>query len=103
MGETITNPPEQVEVPQIALEQPTIDISEQQAKEYIYFKESTNRTDAINPESGACGIGQAWPCEKLPCSLTDFVCQDNWFTEYMRNRYGSWVAAMQFHQQNNWW
>lgn len=50
--------------------------NEAEAKAFIYFKESTNRTDAINPESGACGLGQALPCSKLPCSLKDYGCQD---------------------------
>lgn len=69
---------------------------EQEAKAFIYQKESSNRTDAINPTSGACGIGQAWPCSKLPCTLQDYTCQDEYFTAYMQNRYGSWQAAKAF-------
>lgn len=76
---------------------------EAQAKAYIYAHESGNRTDAINPDSGACGIGQALPCSKLPCSLSDYGCQDNWFTNYAMARYGSWVNAMAFWQANQWW
>ena len=66
---------------------------EAEAKAFIYFKESTNRTDAINSDSGACGLGQALPCSKLTCSLQDYGCQDEWFTGYMRERYGSWAKA----------
>lgn len=69
---------------------------EAQAKAFIYFKESTNRTDAINKESGACGIGQALPCSKLPCTLQDYACQDKWFTDYAMQRYGSWSAAKEY-------
>lgn len=66
------------------------------AKAFIYMKESGNRTDAINPSSGACGLGQALPCSKMPCSLQDYACQDNYFTNYMLSRYGSWEAAASF-------
>lgn len=59
----------------------------------MYHHESGTRTDAINAASGACGLGQALPCSKLPCSLDDYACQDEWFTGYMLGRYGSWVAA----------
>jgi len=77
--------------------------AEAQAKQFIYFKESTNRTDAINPSSGACGLGQALPCSKLPCSLQDYQCQDAWFTNYAISRYGSWAKAKQFWLSHRWW
>lgn len=72
-------------------------------KAYIYMKESGCRTDAINRSSGACGIGQALPCSKLPCSLSDFACQDAWFTNYAITRYGSWYNAYVFWTRNSWW
>lgn len=77
--------------------------AEAEAKAFIYFKESGNRTDAINKSSGACGLGQALPCSKLPCTLTDYACQDAWFTKYMQNRYGTWVNAKAFWLRSNWW
>ncbi len=77
--------------------------AEAQAKQYIYFKESSGNQYAINKSSGACGLGQALPCSKLPCELSDYNCQDVWFTNYMKNRYGSWTNAMQFHKVNGWW
>lgn len=73
------------------------------AKAFIYAKESGNRTDAINPSSGACGLGQALPCSKLPCTLSDYACQDAWFTNYAMQRYGSWEAAQAFWVANHWW
>jgi hypothetical protein len=78
-------------------------VSEAEAKEYIYYHESSNNQYAINPSSGACGLGQSLPCEKMGCDLSDYQCQDNWFTNYMKSRYGSWVMAMIFHQNNNYW
>lgn len=80
-----------------------VDNSEQESKQFIYFKESSNNQYAINKESGACGLGQALPCSKMNCKLSDYVCQDNWFTNYMVNRYGTWNKAKQFWINNNWW
>jgi hypothetical protein len=72
-------------------------------KQYIYQKESGCRTNAINSSSGACGIGQALPCSKLPCTLSDFACQDAWFSNYAIQRYGSWEAAYNWWIRNHWW
>lgn len=91
--------------------------SQDMAKQYIYEHESndepckyndgspTGKIDCDYNGERACGIGQSLPCSKLrnECDLDNYECQDNWFTRYMQNRYGSWVAAMQFHKQNNWW
>ena len=79
--------------PEVAPIIETPPLSETEAKRLVYHHESGNRTDAINPTSGACGIGQALPCSKLPCSLQDYACQDAWFTDYMTQRYGSWAKA----------
>jgi hypothetical protein len=65
-------------------------------KDYIYSHESGCDRYARNTSSGACGLGQAWPCSKLPCSLSDYVCQDRWFTNYAISRYGSWAAAYRY-------
>lgn len=73
------------------------------AKDFIYSHESGNNPGAINKGSGACGLGQALPCSKMPCSLTDYNCQDTFFTNYMVNRYGTWEKAMAFWQANRWW
>lgn len=72
-------------------------------KLFIYMHESGNRTSAINPNSGACGLGQALPCSKMPCSLQDYPCQDQFFTNYAINRYGSWAGAAAFWRSHSWW
>lgn len=72
-------------------------------KVFIYIKESTTRTDAINTASGACGLGQALPCSKLSCCLIDYECQDKWFSTYAMQRYGSWAKAKAFWLQHHWW
>lgn len=73
------------------------------AKSFIYMKESGNNPGAINASSGACGLGQALPCSKMPCSLSDYACQDNFFTGYMQNRYGTWENAKAFWLSHRWW
>ena len=94
-------------VAQKALEPATQQISEADAKAFIYFKESSNRLDAINSNGGACGIGQSWPCSKLeavcPNWKTDYNCQDQFFTTYVSARYGSWVGAYNFWINNKWY
>lgn len=73
---------------------------EDQAKAFIYQKESGNNPAAVNKSSGACGLGQSLPCSKMasvcPNWRTDYECQDRWFTGYMQNRYGSWSKAVSF-------
>ena len=77
--------------------------SEAEAKAFIYAHESGNNPGAINKSSGACGLGQALPCSKMGCSLSDYACQDAWFTGYMQSRYGSWSNAVSFWRSHKWW
>ena len=87
--------------------------SETEAKLFIYNKESNNSPCKINGGAidcnyngdRACGIGQSLPCQKLTavCNLSDYDCQDKWFTNYAVNRYGSWAKAIQFWSINKWW
>lgn len=72
-------------------------------KSCIYMHESGNNPGAINASSGACGLGQALPCSKMGCSLSDYACQDAFFTHYAISTYGSWDAAWNFWQVHSWW
>ena len=82
-------------------------MTEVKARNFIYMKESTNRLYAVNPISGACGLGQAYPCEKLsnvcPNWRTDYACQDAYFTRYVKSRYGGWMGAYNFWLSHNWY
>ena len=62
----------------------------------LIINESGCRTGAINPQSGACGIPQAYPCSKLPCTLNadGAVCQLKWMDNYVKGRYGTWDGAL---------
>lgn len=69
---------------------------------FIYQHESGCRTNAIGP-NGPCGLGQALPCSKLPCSLNDWACQNAWFTQYALARYGStYNAYLYWLSHSNW-
>lgn len=78
-------------------------VASSDAKAFIYAHESGNNPAAINKSSGACGLGQALPCSKMGCSLSDYACQDAWFTNYMKQRYGTWEAAVSFWRVHRWW
>lgn len=73
------------------------------AKAYIYQHESGGNQYAINPSSGSCGLGQALPCDKMGCALSNYACQDQWFSNYAYRIYGSWAAAASFWRANRWW
>lgn len=72
------------------------------AKELIR-RESGCNPYAVNRSSGACGVAQELPCGKSGCSLGDGACQVRWMNGYVINRYGSWAAAVSFHDRNNWY
>lgn len=88
-----------VTTPQIAVSQ-----SEAWYKAWIYNEESGSDPTRAN-SSGCLGLGQACPGSKLlaVCPNLDYTCEDNFFTQYMLSRYGTWEAAYNFHISNGWW
>lgn len=76
--------------------------------QYAYdlcFRESGCRYNAINPTSGAAGLGQALPPSKMKCGLTadQIECQVNWFYFYVIGRYKTAQLALGFHDSNGWY
>jgi len=56
--------------------------------------------------SDACGVAQELPCGKSGCGMppnADGACQIRWMNSYVLDRYGSWSAAVQFHDRMNWY
>lgn len=53
---------------------------------------------AKNSTSGACGLFQALPCEKMGCGLEakDIQCQIDWGYKYISSRYGDGRQAYNF-------
>lgn len=74
----------------------------QMAAELI-CRESSFNPGAINPTSGACGLGQALPCKKMQCELSDVNCQLEWIGDYVESRYGNFENAVIFHNEKGWY
>lgn len=70
-------------------------------------RESGCRVDADNPSSDAYGIPQALPGSKMASEGADWatnpVTQIRWMQKYVMERYGSWGAAVSFHNSNHWY
>ena len=74
---------------------------------YIINKESTNNYRAVNPSSGAYGLCQALPGNKMASAGSDWqtnpVTQLRWCDSYAKSRYGGWAGAYNFWIGHNWW
>lgn len=57
------------------------------ALEELITNESGWNPFAINSSSGACGLGQALPCQKMNCENWDYECQVRWTATYIKDRY----------------
>lgn len=60
----------------------------------LIINESGCNPNAVNPDSGACGIPQALPCSKIAHCGVEPVCQLRWMDQYVKGRYGSWDGAL---------
>jgi hypothetical protein len=73
----------------------------------LWTKESNWTTTATNPSSGAYGIVQSLPAEKMASAgadyLTNYRTQINWGLDYIQERYQSPCGALNFHLSNNWY
>jgi hypothetical protein len=95
-AEQVTPQPKQVEAPKPKpVVQGVTNCGDNVYKQYIYQKESSCRLDNVN--SGGCyGLGQ--DCNNVlanacPNWRTDFACQDAFWEDYMKRRYGTWEKA----------
>ena len=72
---------------------------------YVNFiiSHESNWNPAARNAGGCLGLGQACPGSKLPCSLSDPVCQLKFFSGYANGRYGGWGGAYNFWVSHNWW
>ncbi|KAD3515412.1 hypothetical protein GD627_14250 [Arthrobacter yangruifuii] len=73
----------------------------------LWTKESEWLTSAVNPSSGAYGIAQSLPAEKMAAAGDDwkvsYSTQITWGLDYIASRYGSPCSALNFHYANNWY
>jgi hypothetical protein len=81
--------------------------SQMQCLKTLWTKESDWETTATNPTSGAYGVVQSLPAEKMASAgadyRTNYRTQINWGLEYVKDRYGSPCEALNFHYANNWY
>lgn len=84
---------------------PSSNCGDNQYANFIYMHESGCSLNNPNPTSGACGIGQAWPCSKLlaVCPNMDYACENRFFTNYAISTYGSWENAYRVWISKSWW
>lgn len=83
------------------------------AGEYAKARELQRRENAgCDPNkynmggSDACGVAQELPCGKSGCGMppnASGACQVKWQQGYVMARYGSYAAAVAFHDRNNWY
>jgi len=71
--------------------------------DFIINHESGWNTHAVNRSSGSCGLGQALPCSKMHCALSDGKCQVEWVLQYISARYGSTSNAKAFWLAHNYY
>jgi hypothetical protein len=112
---TPVSTPEPVATPQMDSEQPThvsgscsdwlaaAGITDTADAMAIINMESGCNPYAVEPRRGACGVAQELPCGKSGCSLGDGACEVAWMNNYVLERYGSWAAAVAFHEANGWY
>lgn len=78
-----------------------------EALEWIWTEESGWRYNAENPSSGAYGIPQALPADKMITAGFDWhenaTTQIKWGLKYISGRYGSPVGAKSFWLSHNWY
>jgi type V secretory pathway adhesin AidA len=80
---------------------------EMQCLQTLWTKESDWTTTATNASSGAYGIVQSLPAEKMASAgadyLTNYRTQINWGLNYIQERYQSPCGALNFHLSHNWY
>jgi hypothetical protein len=82
-------------------------LDQMSALDQLWTHESGWNQYARNPSSGAYGIPQALPGDKMATAGSDWATnpatQIKWGLGYIRDRYGSPVRAWNFWQANNWY
>ena len=83
------------------------DASQMTCLDTLWTKESEWLTSATNAGSGAYGIAQSLPGDKMASTGSDWrtnpQTQIRWGLTYIQSRYGSPCSALNFHYANNWY
>ncbi|WP_260291008.1 aggregation-promoting factor C-terminal-like domain-containing protein [Propionibacterium freudenreichii] len=75
--------------------------------DWVFTRESGWNPHATNPSSGAYGIPQALPADKMASAGADWhdnpITQVKWGLQYMQDRYGGPCNAQAFWSANGWY
>lgn len=71
--------------------------------DWIISHESGGNSYAINPATGACGLGQALTPSGCPYALGDVGAQLAWIEDYITTRYGTSANAKEFWVEHGWY
>lgn len=77
-----------------------------QALVSLWYRESSWNPNAVNKKSGACGLGQAYPCSKATKGTdyrSNWRTQVRWGLNYIKNRYGTPRDAWKHSQETGWY
>lgn len=92
---------------QVMLSQYGWSSSEFSCLDQLWISESNWDPSATNPTSGAYGIPQSLPAEKMATAGSDWrtnpATQIDWGLGYIRDSYGTPCSAWSFKQANNWY
>lgn len=72
----------------------------------LWNRESSWNPNSVNRKSGACGLGQAYPCSKATKGTdyrTNWKTQVRWGLNYIKKRYGSPSEAWKHSQDIGWY
>lgn len=73
----------------------------------LWNRESSWNPYAVNKKSGACGIAQSLPCNKMRSFgkdyKTNYKTQIKWGLNYIKNRYGTPANAWNHSQRKGWY
>ena len=64
--------------------------------DYIVSRESGWNPNAVNPNGGACGLGQQLPCGKWAGAWNDPIAALVAMQCYVTARYGGWAGAYSY-------
>lgn len=84
-----------------------LDPTEMACVDWVFTRESGWNPNATNPSSGAYGIPQALPADKMASAGPDWhdnpITQVKWGLQYMQDRYGGPCNAQAFWSANGWY
>lgn len=79
--------------------------TQMQCLDYLWQHESNWDPNDVNKTSGACGIPQAYPCNKIQNSegSNDWKAQIRWGIKYINNRYKNPCGAWNHFKNKHWY